>query len=135
MDISDRIAGAEKLLAVFGKWPSFHDAEVVRINLDRRSPDSEHEPILEALIHTWEMTREIDAAGFYGTRHHALVHLRFRGFDELQLEGFNHQNVLFDLSISDVKDRQADQLYFQVEFNPSHGLGALFCAAQSRSLR
>jgi hypothetical protein len=124
--MSDRIAGADKLISVFGYWPSFHDAEVVRTNLDRRSPAGEPEPTLEALIHTWEVTREVDLAGYYVSRNHVLVHLRFRDFDELKLEGFNAQNVLFGLKVSDAQDRHADHFQFQVEFNPSHGLGAHF---------
>src|SRR5688572_8360888 len=101
-DVTHRIAGADKLLAVFGYWPSFHDAEVVRITLDRRSPAGELvDPTLDALIHTWEMTDAVNEAGSYVLRHHVLVHLRFQGIDELQLEAFNHQNVLFGLTIAD----------------------------------
>src|SRR4051812_30983612 len=98
--ITDHVAGAEKPIAVFGRWPSFHDAEVLRLSLDRRSPTGECEPTLDAIVHTWEMTSEIDPAGHYMMRNHVLVHLRFLGIDELKLDGFNAQNVLFALTAS-----------------------------------
>ena len=37
----ERIEGAEKLTGVFGKWPSFHDANVIWVRLDRRRPPKE----------------------------------------------------------------------------------------------
>jgi hypothetical protein len=125
-DVTDRIAGAEKLIAVFGRWPTFHDAEVVRLGLDRRSPTGECEPTIDAVVHTWEMTNKIDAAGHYGMRNHVLVHLRFFGIDELQLNGFNGQNALFALTASAVEGREADGLHCQINFNPSFGVGMLF---------
>jgi hypothetical protein len=126
IDVTDRIAGTEKLIAVFGRWPTFHDAEVVRLSLDRRSPTGGCEPTIDAVVHTWEMTADIDPAGHYGMRNHVLVHLRFFGIDELQLDGFNGQNVLFALTVSAVQGREADGLDFQIEFDPSFGVGMLF---------
>jgi hypothetical protein len=49
MDVAARIAGAEKLITVFGYWPSFHDAEVLWIELRRRPCGEGYGPTLEAL--------------------------------------------------------------------------------------
>src|SRR5262252_5018393 len=101
MDAVDRIPGADKLIAVFGYWPSFHDAEVHSMNLDRRPQADGYGPTLEAMIHAFEMNSEVGADGCYVLRHHVLVHFRFHDVVELQLEAFNCQNVLYGLHISD----------------------------------
>ena len=126
MDVTDRIVGADKLVAVFGYWPSFHDAEVVWIKLDRRSSGDGYGPTLEALVHAFEITSEIGPDGCYVLRHHVLVHLRFRDVVELRLEGFNHQNALFGLVISDLRERQWEYIQFEVRIDSSHGVDASF---------
>jgi hypothetical protein len=35
MDERPDIIGADKVLATFGRWPPFHDAEIVRLHLER----------------------------------------------------------------------------------------------------
>jgi hypothetical protein len=35
MDERPDILGADKVLATLGQWPSFHDAEIVRLHLER----------------------------------------------------------------------------------------------------
>jgi hypothetical protein len=35
MDERPDIIGADRVLATFGRWPSFHDAEIVRLHLER----------------------------------------------------------------------------------------------------
>jgi hypothetical protein len=126
MDVIDRIAGAEKLIAVFGHWPSFHDAEVVWMNLDRRPHGEGYGPTLEALVHAFEMTSEVSPDGYYVSRHHSLVHLRFRHVLGLRLEDFNFQNVLFGLGISELRERRWEHMQFQVQFDSSHGVEASF---------
>src|SRR5687767_7038301 len=96
-----KVRNIEALEQIFGYWPSFHDAEVVKVRLDRGdSLDAQGEgrkPTLEADIHVFETTDEVTDQGFYALRKHTLATFAFRGIDELQLEGFNHQNVLFGL--------------------------------------
>jgi len=66
--IESLIQGSEKLLTIFGRWPSFHDAEVIEIKLLRKSDWPEGSggqgPQLVAKIHTWEMTRQVDDKGY-----------------------------------------------------------------------
>src|SRR5712692_434714 len=50
------IDGARELHDWFGYWPSFHDAEIIRLHLNRRGSSS-------LVIHTWEMTKEVDEKG------------------------------------------------------------------------
>lgn len=120
-----KIQGAELLTSVFGYWPSFHDAEVVRMELVRVAPFAEG-PDLLADVHAFEMTNEVGPDGYFVLRHHVLVSFRFRGIDQLQMEGWNNQNVLMGLRIDDISGRQLDLLEFEVCFDSSWGVSAEF---------
>lgn len=128
MSEAQLITGAEKLTSVFGYWPSFHDAEIVWIKIDRSagSDSDDRGPTLDTLIHAFEMTKEIDSNGYYCLRNHVLVHLRFHEAVELSLEGFNHQNVLMELTISDLTERQLERVRWRVHFASSWGVESTF---------
>lgn len=119
------IPGSELLTSVFGYWPSFHDAEVVRLELVRVHPYGAG-PDLLADVHTFEITDEVDAKGYFVLRHHVLVSFRFRGVDQLRLEDWNNQNALMGLRITDIRSRQLDALKYEVHFDSSFGVDARF---------
>jgi hypothetical protein len=124
----DLVQDAEKLLRIFGRWPSFHDAEVIGIALDRTGREG---PVLEARIHVFEMTSELDDRGYYVLQKHTLATL---GFTEVLLQefsGFNHQNVLSDLEISGVDPSQSEGRSLKVEFSPSFGLALDFLCTRA----
>jgi hypothetical protein len=113
MDSFDRIEGAEKLIGVFGYWHSFHDAEVLWMRLDRRPTcDGCYGPSLETLIHASDL------------RNHALVHFRFHDVKGITLDGFNQQNMLHGLSISDIRGHQLERIRFEVGFCSWFGVNA-----------
>jgi hypothetical protein len=74
MEVQTKIENAHLLTSVFGYFPSFHDALVFRITLDR---GDNFDPCLEALIHVFEGTREINESGHYRLMNHVLVLFRF----------------------------------------------------------
>ena len=119
------IPGSELLTTVFGYWPSFRDAEVVRLELVRVKPYGAG-PDLLADVHTFEITDEIDAKKHFVLRHHVLVSFRFRGVDQLRPEDWNNQNALMGLRITDIRSRQLDALKFEVHFDSSLGVDARF---------
>jgi hypothetical protein len=125
-----KVRNSEALADIFGYWPSFHDAEVVEVRVNRGdSLDAQGEvrkPTLEADIHVFETTDEVTEEGFYALRKHTLATLAFRGIDELKLDGFNHQSVLFGLGLHDISDRQLEVLKWRVSFDSSFGLAATF---------
>ena len=85
------IEGAQQLHDWFGYWPTFHDAEIISLHLNRKNPS-----ILK--IHTWEMTSEVDEAGHYVMAKDVVVDfmIDISGADDsLELYGFSHQNVIF----------------------------------------
>ncbi len=119
------IPGAKLVTDVFGHWPSFHDAEVVRLELLRAIPFADG-PDLRADIHAFEITDQVAPGGHFVLRHHVEVSFRFRGVDEVRLEDWNNQNVLFGLSITDIGDRQLDRLKYEVSFDGSFGVHSTF---------
>lgn len=62
---------SELLVRAMGRWPSFHDANVLDVV---RSDDS-----CLAKIHVFEMTNEIDDAGYFVLRKHHLVTMEMAG--------------------------------------------------------
>jgi|SRR6266478_903730 len=116
------IENAELVENVFGCWPSFHDAEVHSILITR---DCDSGPQMDVTIHHWEMTKEVDSKGYYVLKHHTLTTLRFFGVSELQLAGFNRQNVLWDIEISEVTETTSKSS-FSVSMPTSFGCEASF---------
>lgn len=54
--IYKKLPGAEKVISWFGEWPSFHDAEVLELHMDRRGQSW-------VKVHTWGMVNQVDATG------------------------------------------------------------------------
>lgn len=107
------VEGAQQLHDWFGYWPTFHDAEVICLHLNRKSPS-----ILK--VHTWEMTSEVDGTGHYVLAKDVVVDfvIDISSADEaLELYGFSHQNVIFGLVINKV-----DSAY-KLDIDQCYGLG------------
>jgi len=124
-----RIENQELLTQRFGRWPSFHDAEVVHVRFERGGLDA---PYMECGIHVFDMTSEVDARGCYVIRNHTLAILRFCQMELESFKGWNGQNVLFDLKINQAqpgRDSTADPR-IEVELSSSYGCSAFFtCGA------
>src|SRR5215472_5162730 len=93
------IPGAADVVAWFGYWPSFRNAEVLSITLDRLYPS-------RIVVDTRTRTNEVDARGYYVLDKQAIVTfvledflLDREGITNTQIDGFNHQNVLFSLTV------------------------------------
>jgi hypothetical protein len=103
------IEGAQGLFDWFGYWPVFHDSEVISLRLNRASPSS-------LVIHTWEMTKEIDEQNFYVLAKHVVVEFVLDEVSELDLSGFSHQNVLSSVVI------EKTDTGFRLDLGPCYGL-------------
>jgi hypothetical protein len=86
------IHGASELRDWFGYWPSFHDAEVISLHLNRTGSSS-------LRVYTWEMTKEVDEKGYYVLAKHVVVEFILEFISGLSLNGSNHQNVIFGLQV------------------------------------
>ncbi len=91
----EAVEGAKDLRDWFGYWPTFHDAEVIRLYLNRSDAST-------LALHTWEMTKEVDEKGFYVVTKNVVVEFVMKEVVGLSLNGFNHQNVVFGLAIDRV---------------------------------
>jgi hypothetical protein len=141
------IQNVELLTNVFGKFPSFHDAEVIQIILKSKKNDKLC-PTLEALIRSYEMSSKQDEQGKNLYKHHYLVNLKFKYIFGLKLENFNHQNVLGSLIISEfsneywesikqdsrllgvVGKQEIERLNFHVKFEYCFGIEAEFLCSE-----
>ena len=127
-DIASLIAGSEKLSSIFGRWPSFHDAEVLELQIQRGHIDTDAKiyefPLLTVKIHLWLMTNDVDQKGYYVSTKHTLVTMRFYDVDNFKMEGFNHQNAIFGLRIEQKTRDEGPTPYFAVDFEPSFGIDA-----------
>lgn len=95
MDVSgipDGIRGHEELVALFGRWPTFHDAEVLSIALMRDEGRRLTGPVCTAVVCP---IGEPGAPAEEGP----LVTLRFYDVYDLHLRGFNHQNPILGLEV------------------------------------
>ena len=124
IDLS-KIQNSYLLTDVFGKFPSFHDAEVHQLNLVRGETRS-FNPTLSALIHVFEMTPEVDEKNHYVLKNHVLVEFRFSKVSDLEIAGFNHQNVLQFLEITETAEAEDAETEFEVLFEGIFGVSAKF---------
>jgi hypothetical protein len=124
------IENSNKLIEIFGYWPSFHDAEVIDLHLWRGDIEPEAGryvfPVLTVKLHVWELTNAVNTEGFFVSRCHTLSTLRFHNVDEFRMEGFNHQNAILGLYIVQEERAQGPSPVFAVKFNAAFGMGALF---------
>jgi hypothetical protein len=133
------IEGGSAVVAHFGAWPSFHDAEVVSVHLQRSSACS-------LSIHAFNMTSSVDGTGHFITKDHGIVTFEFEEIRELQLNNFNEQNVIFGLKISHESDGaiklRIDECYglegsiianiVRVSVKPGTPSGGIYAKSESR---
>lgn len=127
--VPPKISGVEKVLNIFGYWPSFHDAEIKWLRLDRTAPNGAIGPMLEIGLHCFEMTSEVAPSGHYVLQKHTLLHFRFLEVTDLRIEDFNRQNSVFGLEIVDESGPGWESPFFSITIDPSFGIGGSFHSA------
>lgn len=108
----------ESVVAAFGQWPSFHDGEVHRVVLDRlgRSSSGVYVPTIELHIRGWIMTSEVTQGELYKVESDSVVRFLFEDIYDLELEGFNQQNVLSSLNLTIIDGPRNEQgLHVELE--------------------
>jgi len=109
------IQRAWELFDWFSYWPSFHDAEIVRLDLHRRRPSS-------LVVATWQVTQETDPRGYFVHAKHVVVTFLLDEIEGLELAEFSSQNVVsgIDVKITDGK--------FCLTIEPCYGLAGSITA-------
>ncbi|OBZ96160.1 hypothetical protein ADU59_07300 [Pararhizobium polonicum] len=114
------IPGGEALIAYFGHVPFFHDGEITQVVLNRRSTST-------ISIHIWGMDPV----------KHAVVTLLIDDIIDLELENFSPQNVIGDLIIRPLPERDDRRDYYprsqtesdvEIVFVPIYGLAGVLRA-------
>jgi hypothetical protein len=130
MDGAAVFEGSGKLTDLFGYWPTFHDAEVHELLLDRGNVDPDGSsyvfPILTVKIHVFEMTNEVDSAGYFVLTKHTLVTLRFHDVEDCRLNGFNQQNAINGLTVAEADAGSRRLPLLGVRMDAAYGLDASF---------
>jgi hypothetical protein len=115
------IEGSEKLTAIFGRWPSFHDAEIIELHMccDESEVDASSmgRAVLKMKIVLWELTSTVKPNGYLETKHHTLAEFCFHGITQLTTSGFGPQNAIFELDI--IPEMIDGRRSFQVHVDPT----------------
>jgi len=90
------VPGSQSVFDWFGFWPSFHDAEVTSIELNRQG-------VSRLNVHCFSTTGRTNSRGHYVTEKHAIVSLLMEDITSIDLSDFNHQNVLSSLRVQQTK--------------------------------
>lgn len=105
-------AGAEKIIEWFGRWPSFHDAEIVSFYLARSGP---------SLLRIYP----------YFPEKPATVGFVLEDIVDLELFQFSPQNVVFGLIMKKTKNEGGETI-FRLELFPCFGLAGKIDAKSVR---
>ncbi len=126
MAIEEKIANSHLLTDLYGRWPSFHDAEVLEITMRREMLGPRTRPCLNAAIHLCRQTSLVDEGSSSTLIDPQVVRLSFLEIDQLTMTGFNHQNVLSNLFITEISEKQFVQMNFRVHFAGIFGVDLCF---------
>ncbi len=121
--IYEDIPGGPELLAWFGQEPTFHDAEIISLSLNRSG-------VSELKIHGWINTGEIGPDRSFLLAKQAIVTFRLEQIMDLQLDGFSAQNVIGGLELGYATDRGRSDYFslpqdphdIEIELMPCYGL-------------
>ena len=106
------IPGADLIVSWFGEWPSFHDAEIMSLHIDRERRSS------SMRIRTWIRNNRTDTDGRFIRERDAVVVFEFAGIRSLRIEGedADTQNVIAALVIEQTNDG------YRLGLSPCYGL-------------
>jgi Immunity protein 50 len=96
-DVLNSIPGGPELLAWFGYVPSFHDAEIIDLHLNRTGPST-------LRIHTWVMDPETKTEDWPPFEKHVIVTFTVEDIVGLDLEDFSSQNVISGLVLRLIRE-------------------------------
>ncbi|MHC4167439.1 MAG: Imm50 family immunity protein [Planctomycetota bacterium] len=114
MEPEDLIKKSELVSKIYGRWPSFHDFEITRVEFDRRVSEDASGPNISAFIHMWQITGKTDHGKKFVFGNHNIVELRMENVYDYDLAGFNCQNVIDDIEVW--KEKRGDSLTSCIHF-------------------
>jgi hypothetical protein len=126
----ENITGAEKLASIFGEWPYLHDAEVVSFAVERAFPLKPDWTMARLVVNIRRTAMEYsdDIHYEYVLKKNVLATFVFPGVCELEISGWNHQNVIDSLVVTVDEERKTGRLKVEIETIWGFG-GSFFCSA------
>ena len=121
----EEIQGTEKVIESFGRWPCFHDAEVISFSAERALPGHDGTSVARLTVNVREYTTINEGTADYDTvvTKSILIRFMFRGACDFEITDFNQQNVIDSIDISKVEvDDHAD---LRVEVESIWGFGGV----------
>jgi hypothetical protein len=112
INIGASLRGSDAVTQWFGTWPSFHDAEVISLNLSRTG---------ESLLRVYP----------YHPEKLATVDFIFEEITDVELADFSGQNVISSLGIEEVID-QTKEKAIRLILGPCYGLAGRIDAKRLR---
>jgi hypothetical protein len=89
-DFNEAVPGVPELIAWFGYWPSFHDAEVLELSLLSTGSST-------LRLRTWELTNEVNEEGYFRCVKHVIVSFILEKVTAIHLDGFKPQSIISEL--------------------------------------
>ena len=114
---TEHLSGQQDIIDWFGRFPQFHDAELLRIELSSVRNST-------MLIHAWTMTEVVNDEGFCVTDRHALVTINLSEISAIRLGDFHQPGIIANLEIS------ALQSQMQISWTSSYGVHGHIVAGQ-----
>jgi hypothetical protein len=111
-DIGVSLHGSNAVMQWFGGWPSFHDAEIISMNLARTG---------QSILRVYP----------YYPDKPATVNFVFEEITDLELADFSGQNVISSLGIEEVID-QTKEKAIRLTMSPCYGLAGRIDAKRLR---
>src|SRR6185312_4118984 len=107
-------------------WPTFHDAQVVQLVLDRGGVGENAGPTLTLTVYAYLAGPGVEPNGTYVLSKECVVTFEVRRIAQVELSEFNDQNALWELAIMDRTRDQLEWVKFEVVLASSHGVGGRF---------
>lgn len=110
--MTPKITGADSVANWFGEWPSFHDAEIMTLHIDRERGAS------FMRVRAFTRSNRVDSDGHFIRERDALVVFEFTGIRSIRIEGEDAdvQNVISGLIVEDLNDG------FRLSLGPCYGI-------------
>lgn len=123
MESEKHIEGANILAELFRGWPSYYDAEVLSFGIERSLPIVKGQTKAQLSIHLRTYAVEYSDAVHFETmlKKSVLVRFGFAGAVDIDLSGFNPQNVIGSFTVTECAD--SDDPRLEVEIEPIWGFG------------
>ena len=112
------IPGGTALIDWFGRVPHFHDAKLLDLALSNKE-------ISTLRVHTWQMTDQTDAQGYYILDKHVVVTITLQAVTHVALDDFDMMpGIIYSFEIT-----KTDNGY-QLTWDASYGVSGLLRAKQ-----